>query len=1160
VRIVNSNLLISPRDLIAELECSHRLHLDWAVIKNLLPAPDDDETPEQKLSRAHGLAHEAALAADLSKQGSFRKVSNTFQDRALIVDSFQETKQAMLDGVNFIYSPTLFDGEFLGFPDFLVKARDDEGNFVKDRDGRYVYDPVDAKSAKTEKRAAVLQVAAYAFAMVKLGLPQPHHIHLWLAGERKWSTSASDLLDLGEFFYHRAKQRINSFSRSPHPNWAAPREACPRCRWSHHCDLGRRQADDLSLIQGIRARTRLALMDIGIRTLADMAFAQQDSRRVGNKEIAIETFTNLRAQAAIQLQGRKAGTKIPLFEVKDPLGFGLMPKPSPGDIWFDMESDPYAENGEGLEYMFGFVVRQGATLEFSALVAENRHQEKKAVQDFVSFIQERRAKFPDLHVYHYASYEPSALLRLAQRHGILESEVDDLIREGVFVDLYSIIRKTFRFSTESLSIKDIEKIFYEGNRDKTVSSSIGSVIAFESALSDLGRGYRTKFEKTLNEIKLYNEDDCRSTQRLDEWIRRIAKDKRVNFAATKVTAEAKKKERNEIAEELVGTELLKHLPLDPKEWTEAQKGKAMIAAAIEYHRREDRTVWWDIFEKAKSELHELEESNDVVVPSKVESTNWRVEGKKSPRRLITFYSQDGVNLKHILDIERIPQALYRIAPKGFKVVAGSTRGFREVRIVKLESDRVVVEERAKRTGSWSETPFALLSGAPIPSFAITKVLREEIGQKVLDAQVQRRPLFPPSAWADILLRRLPRQSSGALPRLITDVESVTQALRESQNSYVAVQGPPGTGKTYLGAHVVVKLAKQGWRIGVVAQSHAVIENLLNSVREIDSSVPIGKRRQSSETEPEYHVDDVPNWSRSQHGGYVIGGTTWNYATAAFRELALDLMVIDEAGQYSLADSIVSLSSARCALLLGDPQQLPHVSQGHHPAPVDVSVLKHVLGAHKTMPDELGFFLAKSFRLHPLLANPVSRLQYENRLVADERCSRRALTGIEPGLHIVEVPHYGNTTKSLEEVDVLVELVKQSMGKQWTDIDNNGYPMKPIPIVESKILVIAAFNNQVRLIKHRLAQEGFSKIKVGTIDKFQGQEAAIVYISMSTSSSEDLPRGIEFLLSPNRLNVAVSRAQWACFLIKSTELSVMEPRSVDGMVMLGKFITLCKNHG
>jgi len=1157
LKIEDSKLLISPRDLIAELECNHRLHLEWAVIKKLIPEPEKIESDEQKLLRKHGIAHEAALANELASKSKFRKIPTTFEDGELITLAFEKTKQAMLDGVDSIYSPTLFDGEFLGYPDFLIKARDDDGNPITDEQGRFVYDPVDAKSAKSEKRAAVLQVAAYAYAMVKLGLPRPNKVHLWLASDKKWSSAAPDLLDLGEFFYKRALNRVLSFSELPSPNWAAPREACTRCRWNEHCELGRRSSDDLSLIQGMRANTRLALIDVGIDTLEKMAEAKDELRTSGKKEIAIETFENLRAQAAIQLRARKEGAPIPIFEIKDQVGFGLIPQPSEGDIWFDMEGDPYAELSEGLEYMFGYVLRDGNNFKFDTFDAEDRAQERVAFGEFIEFVTNRRLKFPDLHVYHYASYEATALLRLAQRHGYLEYEVDKLIREKVFVDLYSIVRKTLRFSTESLSIKKIEPVFYEGNRDKKVSSSIGSVVAFEEALEELRKGSRAGFERALQEIKDYNEDDCRSTQRLDQWLREQANKLNIDFAVTKIAAEEKWKEEEDVAKEPIAIQLLKEMPAKPEDRTPDQQGKAMVAAAIEYHRREDRPAWWEIFEKATSELSELENANDVLIPKRVESGAWSIEGKKNPRRQITFYAQDGIDLRHILDFEHIPQALYENAPKGFKEISGSSRSFRDVQILELESDQVTFEEKASKSGGWDEIPFALLPGAPIPTFVIQKILRQEIGQGILEAQEAGKPLFPDSACNDIILRRLPRQKSGELPREKTDLESVTKALLDSDNSYVAVQGPPGTGKTYIGTHVIISLAKQGWRIGVIAQSHAVIENLLNSVRKNDPTIAIAKKGQSPKNRPEYHIEDVAAWTLSQQGGYVIGGTTWNYASMGFRSLNLDLIVIDEAGQFSLANAIVALSCAKRALLLGDPQQLPHVSQGKHPEPVNNSVLKHILGDNKTMPDNLGYFLGKSFRLHPKLAKPVSRLQYEDRLSSDERCSKRNLEGLNPGLHVTDVEHEGNTTKSLEEVEVLIKNIKEAMLNKWIDTDKDGNPMPARELQERDILVIAAYNNQVRLIKQKLSSQGLSKIKVGTIDKFQGQEAALVYISMATSSSEDLPRGIEFLLSPNRMNVAISRAQWACFLIKSPMLSVMEPSSADGMVMLGKFITLCK---
>lgn len=450
---------------------------------------------------------------------------------------------------------------------------------------------------------------------------------------------------------------------------------------------------------------------------------------------------------------------------------------------------------------------------------------------------------------------------------------------------------------------------------------------------------------------------------------------------------------------------------------------------------------------------------------------------------------------------------------------------------------------------------AILPGAPIRTTTIEKILRDQLGDGTLARREVGTPLFPNFAWCDVLLRRTPRQFSGSLFNSGDSVKDITASLMDSDGSYVAVQGPPGTGKTYVGAHVIADLAKAGWKIGVVAQSHAVVEHLMNSVKKIDSTIPLAKRGQSAKSQPSYHHDDVAGWALGQSGGYVIGGTVWTYSRDEIRLLGLDLIVIDEAGQFSLANSLAVISAAKRALLLGDPQQLPQVSQGKHPEPVNESVLAHLLGDKKTMPSELGYFLDTTFRLHPIIAKAVSRLQYEDRLHADARCERRSLEGIDPGIHVIDVEHLGNTVSSIEEADELLARIPQLLGRNWTGVDSDGQPTSPQPLGEEDILVVTGYNAQVRYLKSRLKAAGYHGIKVGTVDKFQGQEAPIVFVSMVTSSSEDLPRGIEFLLSPNRLNVAISRAQWACYILRSPHLAVMEPTSPDGMVMLGKFVTL-----
>ena len=548
----------------------------------------------------------------------------------------------------------------------------------------------------------------------------------------------------------------------------------------------------------------------------------------------------------------------------------------------------------------------------------------------------------------------------------------------------------------------------------------------------------------------------------------------------------------------------------------------------------------------------------MVLPTKVEATEWIKTGKQKNHRRQLLVEADGVDLSHILDFEHTPQLLYEIAPIGFKPIQGSTRGFIDAKILEIDGSSVVFEEGEKKgSGIWDSLPMAILPGLPIRTDKIEAVIREELGTNTLFRRDNAQQLFPNYAWCDVLLKRAPRQKSGKLSNSKNPVNDIAASLLDSDDSFIAVQGPPGTGKTYVGAHVIAKLVKQGWKIGVVAQSHAVVEHLMDSVAKIDPSIPMAKKGQSDKSRPPYHVESIAEWASSLgQMGYLVGGTVWTYARAESRVMGLDLMVIDEAGQFSLANALVVMSAAKKALLLGDPQQLPQVSQGKHPEPVNESVLSHVLGDNKTIPPELGYFLETTYRLHPLIAAAVSRLQYEDRLQADERCSRRELDSVAPGIHVIDVDHVGNTVSSIEEADQLLIRIPKLLGKAWISVDSNGQRQAARALTEKDILVVTGYNAQVRYLKARLRSAGLNGIKVGTVDKFQGQEAPIVFVSMVTSSSEDLPRGIEFLLSPNRLNVAISRAQWACFILRSPHLEVMEPSTPEGMIMLGKFVGLC----
>jgi uncharacterized protein len=1151
MRKVDGNWILSPRDLIAELECNHRLNLEWSAITGLIEKPKEENDPGLQLIIDNGRAHEDNLLKKHQKEGRVISIEEPGTSLEKIQAAAEKTIQSSKEEYDVIHQAVLFTGDFLGYADFLVLKKDEKGNPLRDKENRPIYEPVDAKSARIAKRAAVLQVASYARAMVQLGMAFPLEVHLWLAGDAEWSAATADLIDLAEEFENRARARITGYKEINSPNWAAPREACVRCQWKEHCATGRVKDRDLSLIYGIRSTTRTALIEGGIKTIDDMSKATDEQRKSLKKNVSKETFEKLREQAKIQIKGE--GSTTPIFELRDPEALRVIPASSEGDIWFDMEGDPYSDGGNGLEYMFGYVIKENRNLNFHTFEAATKSEEKKAFSDFIAFALERRKNYPDLHIYHYAAYEPSTILRLSQKYGIYENEIDDLKRQGVFVDLLSVVRRALRFSTDSLSIKAIEQVFFPDKRSEDVATAMESVVQFNLAALDLLNGDKKAFDEKLEKIRDYNEVDCRSLQSLDSWLRDRANENGIELLpliATEV------EEPQVIAEEV---ELLEGIEEDKTKRSTNEHGAALLASAVSYHRREDKPTWWNIFDKATKDLDELEGFDDVILFENISTSTWsQTPPQRTMHRYTEITSTASGDLRHILDKGDRPHLLYEISHEKMMEVAGSTRSLLSAALEKVEENSLVIDETRKSTiPAWDALPIAILPEGPVDASKIADVIRTELAQRVIASRRSRTEPFPKEAWADILLRRAPRQKSKALPNTDNPVVDITNALLDSDRSYVAVQGPPGTGKTFVGARVIADLIKNhGWRVGVVAQSHSVVEHLLNSIQKHDSSILIAKSCKQTTNRPSYHQDKVAPWAIAQTKGYVIGGTAWTFASQEIRNLNLDLVVVDEAGQFSLANTIASISCARTALLLGDPQQLPQVSQGSHPEPVNESALQHLLGDAKTMPKNMGYFLETTYRLHPLLAQKVSRLQYEDRLHSDPRCERRNLKGVEPGLHVVNIDHTGNTTRSTEEGEAIALKVKELLGKDWIDTDNEGNPIAPRPIKEKDILIVTAYNAQVKYLKSLMNQNGWRNISVGTFDKFQGREASVVLVSMTTSTAEDLPRGIEFLLSPNRLNVAISRAQWACYLYRSNNLSVMEPTTPEGMVMLGKFVGMC----
>ena len=433
-----------------------------------------------------------------------------------------------------------------------------------------------------------------------------------------------------------------------------------------------------------------------------------------------------------------------------------------------------------------------------------------------------------------------------------------------------------------------------------------------------------------------------------------------------------------------------------------------------------------------------------------------------------------------------------------------------------------------------------------------------------------------SASADLLFRRAPRLKKGAsnaknaenLPRevdfpgsALPTVDAVHAAVRALYRSYVAVQGPPGAGKTFLASHVIARLVAEGAKVGVVAQSHAVIENLMSAccAREgFDASRAVRLRGKSVTPDaPWAEVSDSELTELiSGEGGLLFGGTVWDYVSERRVPAgSLDVLVVDEAGQFSLTNTVAAARAARSVLLLGDPQQLPQVSTGVHPYPVDVSALGWLSDGAAALNPRFGYFLGESWRMDSALCELVSWLSYDGALASAAATAGRALQGVAPGVVSHPVEHAGCSVRSVQEAQAVVDCVRELLGREWVPATD----AEPRPLVAEDCIVVAAYNAQVdcvceALIAAGLADSSGAGIRVGTVDKFQGQEAAVVLVSLA-SSRVDSGRGAGFVLSPNRLNVAVSRGQWRAVLVHSPLVARSVPQDVEEVLALSGFAGL-----
>ncbi len=1075
---VDGRLLFSPSDLNNFLECEHLTRLELLVARRELERPKV-ENPHRDLITRKGEEHERRCLERLRAEGG-RIEEIAFEGD--FAEAARATEEAMRSGADVIYQACLVDPEgWRGFADFLVRGNDG------------AYEVVDAKLARSPKPYYVLQLCFYSQQVGRLQGRDPERMHVVLGSGELASYRPADFAA----YYRRVRTRFLTATAEERETYPYPVEFCSLCDFRELCDARWDADDHLVRVANIRREQIVRLGTVAITTLEDLAVAEPGT---DVPRMAAPTFEKLRSQAELQYAHRLSGEhRYVLLEPEEERGFGLLPEPSPGDLFFDMEGDPFWAPERSLEYLFGFLWSEDGEIPFEPIWAHDRDEERRAFERAVDLIHGRLADDPTLHVYHYASYEPTALKRLAAEYGTREDELDDLLRREVFVDLFAVVRQALRASVPSYSIKQLEP-FYALERTAALASGDDALLTYEDWKD-------SRDPALLEAIRCYNREDCLSTLALRDWLLGLREEAEQTFGCA-IPWREPPEVREPTPERLDELEERERLKAEL-----AAAGNELAAHLLDYHRREAKPVWWAFFARLEMTAAELVEDSEAIGELEQVSS----EELPPPRRSVAFTFS-------------FPPQEHKLGP-GDEVVDPVTA--RSPGALESVDDAEGLLVLTRGVGRTDPIPRALIPGGAWDDTCQREALLRFA--RSLAAGGGRYPAL------EAVLRREPFDR----PVQTTDLEEMKRLVLGLDRGYLFVQGPPGSGKTWTGARLIVHLIGEGKRVGVAAQSHKAIHNLLREVEKVAAEEGVRfrgfKKSSSGNDESVYEgpfiesVDAVAAFGDA--GLRLRAGTAWLFAREELDEWeVVDHLFVDEAGQVSLADALAMGTCARNLVLLGDPLQLAQVTQGTHPGDSGQSVLEHLLGDAQTIPEDRGLFLEHSFRMHPDVCRFVSEAFYEGRLESAPECARQT-TELGTGLRFVPVDHVGNRQASSEEAEAIAREIGRMAGASYTDARGTTRPLRL-----DDFMVVSPYNAQVRLLRETLPDG----VRVGTVDKFQGQEAPVVFFSMATSSGEDIPRNVEFLFSRNRLNVAVSRARCLAVIVACPRLLEINCRSIEQM--------------
>ena len=1129
MKLSKSKLVLSATDLMNFKKCRHLTNLDlrYLEIGDIQPAEDSENI---KLLQKHGDRREERHIQALIDQGlDVVKIESKSAEKGV-----NETIKAMENGHEVIVQAPLYSGHWGGFADFLYKV--DKRSTL----GDWSYEVSDTKLSRKPKPEHVLQVSLYSDFVSELQGVAPKQGHIELGDDSKFSFNLSEYGAYTRF----SRRGLEEFIENRPETRANPNPFCELCRWRDECKSNWKDTDSLVLVANIRSSQREKLESAGVKTMTALSKVAKKIPR-----LAKLSQQNLVEQAKLQV--KRGNGSPPLFKLRPKKlghGFDLLPQLNEGDIYYDIEGDPFLEKG-GLDYLHGLYFIEDDEMKYRNFWIHDLGQEKEVIEEIIDFFVERLKLYPNAHIYHYAAYELTSLRRSTARSRTRENLLDVLLRNGRFIDLYKVVRGGLYTSESGYSLKDLE-VFYMEEREEEVSSGFDSIVAYEQWLD-------IRDDNILAKIKDYNVKDCISLYNLHYWIVQdvIPEDHEWSETSPIVFKNKYTKKDTYIydksASKTKNSFGVEDIVSDERE----EASNQMLVDVRDFHKREEKPAWWSIFDKNGKDSVELITDAECLA-------GLVLKGESADNEEVDYIEEDNFSQPRRKDRNKVSNNSYlNVAEYTFPEQETKLKDsdqpciFRnnvleEATIVNLdlENNEVVVN-----ISSNLKIPrkLDLLPPKPYDTRSISNALEKVLVLLKLDS---------PSILAveQFVTKSVPLFSDHR-KRIITGkaslVDQTIDAIANLNNSTLIVQGPPGTGKTYTSAKAICHLMRIGKRVAVTSNSHKAITNLLKMVAQfaLDEGIDIQIVQKTRDLE-----EDLPEnyYQTSENDGFyyadVVGGTAWLFSRYIRRDHShtFDFLFVDEAGQVSAANLIAISACAENIVLVGDPLELPQPVKASHPGESGDSCLEYIMKDQRVVPPAQGIFLKTTRRMHSSVCDFISKMVYNEQLESDDAANQQSL--IDPngrslyGVHFVDVQHEHRSQHSPEEINAIKIKIECLLGSRFTN--RNG---ETTTIGYEDIMVVAPYNAQVNALTSALNK----KVRVGTIDKFQGQEAPICLISMTSSSGVEIPRGLDFLLSLNRINVAVSRAKIYSLVFASRRLLNTSCNTIEHMRLLNTFCYL-----